>query len=125
MVPWLLATGALGPGLSYNRHLRVLPPASSVLLDKAAWTLRRTEGEICFAADPRPRRRIARRCGRRSTTRWPRFGPEDAPHAILALSGGADSRAIGALLARARPEVRWRSFTGGPAEALETPGTDA
>jgi hypothetical protein len=125
VVPWLLSSGTLGPGLSYNRHLRVLPPASSVLLDKAAWTLERSEGEIRFAASPSPREAQRAALAAALEATLAAFGPADAPGSVLALSGGADSRAIGALLARLCPGVRWRSFTGGPAEAQEVPGTDA
>jgi hypothetical protein len=125
VVPWLLASGTLGPGLSYNRHLGVLPPASSVTLDKAAWTLRRTEGGFRFAALPRPREAQRAALADALEATLAAFGPEDARHTVVALSGGADSRAIAALLVRLRPGVRWRSFTGGPAEALEVEGTDA
>ena len=124
VVPWLLATGTLGPGLSYNRHLDVLPPASSLLLDKVAWTLRRTEGEIRFAPADRPHEAHRAAVDAALDATLAAFGPEEAQHTILALSGGADSRAIGALLARLRPGVRWKSFTGGPAAARNVPGTD-
>lgn len=125
VVPWILATGALGFGMSYSRHLRILPPASGALLDKAAWSLRLTEGEIRFAADPRPpeAHRGALRAALDDTLAA--FGPEDARRAIISLSGGADSRAIAALLARAGPARRWRSLSGGPEEAQRTPNTDA
>ena len=39
VVPWVVSTGTRGPGQSYNRHLRLLPPAGTARLDKAAWTL--------------------------------------------------------------------------------------
>jgi hypothetical protein len=125
VVPWLLASGTLGPGLSYNRHLAALPPASSVTLDKAAWTPRLRTGEIRFAPASRPREAERAALAGALEATLAAFGPEDAPRSFLALSGGADSRAIGAVLARLRPGVRWRSFTGGPAEAQAVPGTDA
>ena len=124
VVPWLMATGALGLGMSYSRHLRALPPASSLLLDKAAWTLALTEGEIRFAADPRPPEAHRRALRAALDDTLASFGPEDARHAIVSLSGGADSRAIAALLMRARPGPRWRSLTGGPVEASRMPNTD-
>lgn len=125
VVPWLLATGALGLGMSYNRHLRALPPASSVCVDAARWTLRRTEGAIDFAeASGSPAEaKAAMREAIEATLAS--FGPEEAPRMGLALSGGADSRAIAAALQRAAPPgLRWQSFTGGPAEGQRMPETD-
>ena len=124
VVPWLLATGALGLGMSYSRHLRVLPPASSLLLDKAAWTLRADRGRDPFRRGPPPPRGASPALRAALDDTLASFGPEDARHAIVSLSGGADSRAIAALLMRARPGPRWRSLTGGPAEASRMPNTD-
>jgi hypothetical protein len=36
---WALSNGTPGPGQSYNRHLKLLPPASTLRLDRATWTL--------------------------------------------------------------------------------------
>lgn len=123
--PWLLATGALGPGLSYNRHLRMLPPASRVLLDKADWTLRRTEGEIGFEPVARSPEAAAAAMREAIEATMASFRSEEAARMSLALSGGADSRTIGALLQRdAPPGLAWSSFTGGPAEGVDLPETD-
>lgn len=122
---WILTTGALGPGRSYNRHLRMLPPASSALVDKARWTLRLTEGAISFTAEPRPAAAARTAIRAAIETTLASFGPEDAERMSLALSGGADSRTIGAVLQRtAPPGRRWRSFTGGPEEGQRMPGTE-
>lgn len=101
--PWLLATGALGPGLSYNRHLRMLPPASRVLLDKTDWTLLLTEGEIGFEPVARSPEAAAAALREAIEATMASFRPEEAARMSLALSGGADSRTIGALLQRDAP----------------------
>lgn len=126
VAPWILATGALGLGQSYSRLLRPLPPASRAVLDKAEWRLRWTEGADPFAprpdlvAAPAGERRAALDTALRET--MADFSPEEAPRMTLSLSGGADSRAIAALLPRG---TRWRSASGGPAGAERLADTDA
>ncbi len=121
--PWILSTGALGLGQSYGRHLRPLPPAGCVTLDKAAWRIRWTRGALRFAPEPDAgARRAALRDGLTGTLAD--FGAADAGRSILSLSGGADSRAIAALLARGGAG-RWRSVSGGPAGAEHLADTDA
>lgn len=126
VVPWILATGALGLGQSYSRLLRPLPPASRAMLDKAAWQLRWTEGAGPFV--PRPDLVAAPSAARREALgaalreALADFEPEDAPRMSLSLSGGADSRAVAALLPRG---TRWRSVSGGPAGSQHLVDTDA
>ena len=38
VVPWMLSTGSLGPFLSWDKRIKLLPPDSALLLDKASWT---------------------------------------------------------------------------------------
>ena len=125
VVPWLVSTGGLGLGMSYNRHLRLLPAAGSVLLDKAAWTIRLRAGELRVVPAPGPRTEHRAALEAALVDTLAAFGPQDVDQTILGLSGGADSRGIGAILVRARPDLRWKSFTGGPAEAQGVPMTDA
>ena len=116
VVPWLVSTGTRGPGLSYSRHLRLIPPSGTARLDKAAWTLTVNAPPIRFAEVPRDREAHLAALEAALSETFATFGEADAEHAILALSGGTDSRALAAFLSRP-PGHRWRSFTGGTTEA--------
>lgn len=125
IVPWMLSTGSPGPDNSYNRHLRLVPPAGTVLLDKARWRIQPTAPEIRFDArqDSDAAHMAALEAALAAT--FAAFDARDAAHSTLSLSGGCDSRAVAALLRMAAPDARWPSFTGGPAGAQDIPGTDA
>lgn len=135
--PWMLSTGSLGPGNSWNRHLRALPPSGAVTLDKSAWTLDLREDRDRSAEIRRKIRREIRREAPRSraehlaaleTALAETIAPFDARDAAVSstsLSGGVDSRAIACLLRRLHPQTVWKSFSGGPKAAPQTPGTDA
>ena len=96
-----------------------------MLLDKAAWTIRLRAGELRVVPAPGPRTEHRAALEAALVDTLAAFGPQDVDQTILGLSGGADSRGIGAILVRARPDLRWKSFTGGPAEAQGVPMTDA
>ncbi len=36
-IPWILSTGSLGPGISWDKRIKQLPPDSSIILDKKKW----------------------------------------------------------------------------------------
>jgi hypothetical protein len=116
VVPWLVSTGTRGPGQSYSRHLRLIPPSGIARLDKAAWTLNVSAPPIRFAEVPRDREEHLAALEAALSETFAAFGETDAEHSILALSGGTDSRALAAFLGRP-PGHRWRSFTGGTTEA--------
>ena len=98
VVPWVVSTGTRGPGQSYNRHLRLLPPAGTARLDKAAWTLDVSGPPIRFAEVRRSREEHLAALEAALSETFAAFGEADTEHAILALSGGTDSRALAAFL---------------------------
>ena len=51
------------------------------------------------------------------------FNAEDARHSVISLSGGTDSRALAAYLAR-DPLAGWRSYVSGSQEAAMLPNSD-
>ena len=96
-------------------------PRAACCLDKTDWTLLLTEGEIGFEPVARsPEAAAAALRARRSRPRWRASARGSGARMSLALSGGADSRTIGALQrdappaspGRASPAARPR---GGPA----------
>ena len=40
VIPWMLSTGTLGPGFSWDKRIKQLSPDSSVILDKKKWEVR-------------------------------------------------------------------------------------
>ena len=123
-VPWLVSTGTRGPGRSYNRHLRLVPPGGVARLDKAAWTLEVTAPEIAFAAVERSRDEHFAAIESALRATFASFGPEDARHMLIALSGGVDSRAL-AIFLGGDPAAGWRAYTGGWPTADDLPLSDA
>ena len=116
VVPWIMSTGTRGPGRSYNRHLRLVPPAGVARLDKADWSLQVQAPDIRFAEIPRSREEhlAALEAALRAT--FSAFDADDASHMLISLSGGYDSRALATFLA-ASPDLHWRSFTSGTERA--------
>lgn len=97
VVPWMLATGTLGPGLSWDKRIRCIAGATTVTLDRRTWTVdERTEPTRFVAApatDSEHERRITDAlkhvvgAARVADSRW-----------AITLSGGIDSRVILCLL---------------------------
>lgn len=91
---WLLSSGTTGPGLSWDKRIRMIEPHSRVLLDRRSWTAKYTLGSVShFAPKKRPLRdhRIALETAVQRSVQDLHIKGE---HWALALSGGMDSRAI-------------------------------
>jgi len=93
VVPWMLATGTLGPGLSWDRRIAHVGAATTITLDRSSWTLT-TKTEIARfsvleasgeAHESRLRTSLKHVMGAENLDRrqW-----------ALALSGGIDCRTI-------------------------------
>jgi asparagine synthetase B (glutamine-hydrolysing) len=92
-VSWMLATGTLGPGHSWDRRLRCVPGASRVMLDRASWTLSVHTEETRFeprAASASDHERVIVEALRRSVEAIDIANPGLA----ITLSGGFDCRTI-------------------------------
>lgn len=124
VVPWVFASGGLGPGLSWDRRIRCLPPGATLRLDHRKWSM---------AIDVRP------------ATWTPARGLSDEKHidhlqgaldeafaalpihddVMLPLSGGYDSRGILLFLLRHRRANALRTITWGTRAALQDSASDA
>jgi hypothetical protein len=124
VVPWVVSTGTRGLGGSYNRLLRQLPPAAVAQLDRATWDLGVTAEEIRFREVPRSREEHLAALDAALSATFAAFGPSDAAHGIIALSGGTDSRALAAYLSR-DAAAGWRSYSVGSPQAIAMPASDA
>ena len=123
VVPWILSTGTRGLGASYNRHLHLLPPASTARLDQTSWQLAVETSEIRFAEVARSHEEHLEALNSALEATFASFTAEDARHTVISLSGGTDSRALAAYLAR-DPLAGWRSYVSGSQEAAMLPNSD-
>jgi hypothetical protein len=121
VVPWMLASGTLGPGFSWDTRIRHVPGATTVTLDRNAWSVKeRTE----------PTRFLPRSV---SNQEHQRHISQALKHAVgsarvadarwaITLSGGLDSRAILCLLEKT---TGLRAVTWGLQTSLSDPTNDA
>ncbi|MEX2514102.1 MAG: hypothetical protein WD398_14445 [Cyclobacteriaceae bacterium] len=124
VVPWMLSTGSLGPFLSWDKRIKLLPPDSALLLDKESWTAELKTEPIVFKS-----RKITKKEGydrvfsaihhtfdhlRLDFDKW-----------AVTLSGGRDSRGILlTLLAKSEAAKKIKTYTHGHRGNQEIKGTD-
>ena len=48
VIPWMVSNGLLGPGQSWDKRLSLIPPDSSLRLDRDAWQLSMTSDKVNF-----------------------------------------------------------------------------
>jgi asparagine synthetase B (glutamine-hydrolysing) len=118
---WQLSSGTLGPGLSWDRRIRALPPASRLLFDREAWSAKLYARPVEYrtrAGSPE-RQRDELRDAIEDTFRGFDL---DTERGALALSGGYDSRMI-LLELKDRPHLN--TVTWGQRSALADRRSDA
>ena len=112
-VAWMLSSGTLGPEASWDTRLSRLPGCSRLTFDRTAWRARLDTGELPFA--PAARERAAHVASLRDALTWSCAHLNiDASRWVLPLSGGRDSRALLAFMARGglRPRcVTWTTHS--------------
>jgi hypothetical protein len=121
VVPWVIASGTLGPGLAWDRRIQHLRAGTRITLDRGSWTLSSQDHSSSFApvqaAEAEHEQRIRETLG--SVMSAARF---DHSAWSLPLSGGIDCRTILCLLRNPRG---LRSVTWGLASSQREPGNDA
>jgi hypothetical protein len=120
-VPWMLATGTLGPGLSWDKRISHVAGATTVTLDRRAWTVVEHTEPTQFVPGSASELEFERRAtdvlthvvgvARVADPRW-----------AITLSGGVDSRVILALL---EDTQGLRAVTWGVRASLNKPLNDA
>ncbi len=118
---WHLATGTLGPDLSWDARLRLLPADSRLLLDRAAWQVTVTTRPDEFRAEPGSEADHLERLRGAFDAAFDGWSSDPANWAV-SLSGGYDSRYI--LRRLAERGVRPLCLSYGLAERRELPGGD-
>jgi hypothetical protein len=118
---WQLSSGTLGPGLSWDRRIRALPPASRLLVDREAWSAKLYTSPVEYRprAESQERQRDELRDAIGETFEELDLDPE---RGALALSGGYDSRMI-LLKLKDRPHLH--TVTWGRRGALDDRRSDA
>jgi hypothetical protein len=108
-VTWFLLTGTLGPEAVWDARVRRLPSDSRLTLDRRTWQTALVQHPAVFAPDPASHREHLDRL--REAVEWSCANLDiDPDHWLLPLSGGRDSRAILAGLAKCgrRPKcITW------------------
>ena len=118
---WMLSSGSLGPGLSWDRRIRPLPPDSRLLLNRKSWNTEIKSQKVRFEqadlSETEHRASLVETIGdtfdnlNLDTGDW-----------VLPISGGYDSRAILLFLKGQRQPA---TVTWGLREALRDNGSDA
>ena len=121
-VKWLLSSGTTGPGVSWDKRVRMIEPNSSVMLDRHAWSVKYTHGGD-FRFTPQDRSFVQHRDALRMAVETSMQDLDFRGNQwALALSGGMDSRAILYFL-RANRELNL--ITWGTDGALRRRNSDA
>lgn len=93
VLPWILSTGSLGPGNSWDQRLKMVQPDSIVTLDRVSWKINVQTNPVIFSSvgigDSEHKNNL--RNGLENTFRSLKL---DFTKWILPLSGGFDSRSI-------------------------------
>ena len=128
VIPWMLSTGSLGPGASYDRRIRRLPPESRVVLDKNRWSIRADSRPIAFSAKSRSaadHKELLKNEIRATVQSLSQSGHIRLGDYLLPLSGGYDSRAILCFLRERPASGELTAITWGLEQNINRKGNDA
>jgi hypothetical protein len=119
---WQVSSGTLGPGLSWDRRIHALPPASRFTFDGRTWSGALATEPVEYRPPPGPPE-LQRAELHDAITETFRHLKLDTEHGALALSGGYDSRMI-LLMLKDRP-APLHTVTWGRRGAPDDRGNDA
>jgi hypothetical protein len=120
-VPWMLSSGTLGPGYSWDRRIKCLPGDSRLVLDRESWKVEIVRKPVEYRPLNLPEEEHEQRL---LTAMQDTFKHIEANSGrwILPLSGGYDSRAILLML---KNRVGLKTVTWGMKSALNRRKSDA
>ena len=119
--PWMLSSGNLGPGLSWDSRIRCVPNDARLILDKRSWEIKLFRTPVEFKALDLPAEEHEYRLRKAIEETFTHVNI-DSDHWTLPLSGGYDSRAI-FLMLKDRPGLK--TITWGLRSALKDQRGDA
>lgn len=125
VIPWMTASGCLGPGNAWDKRINMVPPDSSVLLDKNDWSIRIKSNPIEFketkTSDENHKKNLIDILN--STFKTIKYNYSEW---VLPLSGGYDSRGILCFLkSNHNTNKDLRTITWGLESSLTEEGNDA
>jgi hypothetical protein len=121
VIPWMLSSGTIGPGLSYDKRLSLLEPNSLLSLNKEKWILDKTNIEIKLTNNYISKQRAKTDLKKAIETSFAKL-EIDYNKFVLPLSGGYDSRGILLFL---KNKIKIKTITWGVRESLEEKDNDA
>jgi asparagine synthetase B (glutamine-hydrolysing) len=125
VIPWMLSAGSLGPSFSWDKRIKIVPPDSSVLLDKRNWILNYNSNPIVFNPEQRSDLQHEEMLRESLKKTFKSLKLDYSRYSVL-LSGGYDSRAVICLLLDINPDNhQLKTITWGLRSSLELKGNDA
>ena len=124
VIPWMLSTGSLGPGLSWDKRINPVPVDSSVILKKDDWTVSARSNPVAFKVVKRSNEQHRKLLEQSLKETFSSLNP-DYSHWVLPLSGGYDSRGILCLLSESTDTRNLRTITWGLESSKNMKGNDA
>ncbi len=121
VLPWMLANGTLGPGLSWDSRIKMLEGDSVLSLDRQNWKLKIESNSCVFRLEQRTKQQHYETL-KNAIVRSFKSLELDYTKWILPLSGGYDSRAILCML---KDEEDLTCVTWGMEESKYQKGNDA
>ncbi|KAF0191343.1 MAG: hypothetical protein FD165_1939 [Gammaproteobacteria bacterium] len=118
---WMLSSGTLGPGLSWDKRIQSVPPDARLMFDRITWTAKLSAEPVNFFAENLPDRGHERNLRKAISETFDHLDL-DLDKWILPLSGGYDSRAILQML---RGRSGLKAITWGLRSALANKKSDA
>jgi hypothetical protein len=118
---WMLSSGTLGPGLSWDTRIACLPGDARLVLDRESWKMKLIENHAELSAENLPDHEHERLLKAALGRTFDQLDL-DPDQWVLPLSGGTDSRAILLMLKDRR---RLRTVTWGLETALKDRFSDA
>lgn len=104
---WLLSSGTLGPGRSWDRRVQPVPPDSRIVLDKDSWSLDQHSNECRFTIKDASKDKLIERLELSLDETFDNLSL-DISRWTLPVSGGIDSRYLLHRLADQNPQcVTW------------------
>ena len=125
VIPWMLSNGMLGPGISWDKRISLLPPDSFLLLNRKEWSYKIHTEEIDFKPSDKSDEENIIRLGEILNATFSELSL-DYSQWELSLSGGYDSRGNLCLLPKEDADGNQLStITWGLKESEREKGSDA
>jgi asparagine synthetase B (glutamine-hydrolysing) len=125
VIPWMLSAGSLGPSFSWDKRIKIVPPDSSVVLDKRNWILNYNSNPIVFNLAQRSDLQQEEMLLESLKKTFKSLNLDYSSYSVL-LSGGYDSRAVLCMLLDVNPDNhKLKTITWGLKSSLNIKGNDA